>query len=67
MDKEKTMTLHLMDEMMARVAASLIKYALMILLSPIFFMLAVFYMILHSSRTPSRASTGPPGDDSGNS
>jgi hypothetical protein len=44
------MALHLNDGIIAHSASSFMKCTLMIALSPVFLLLALFYMILHADR-----------------
>jgi hypothetical protein len=55
----KMMILHLPVGELAHAILSILKYAVMIALSPIFLVLALFYVILHSNRTPRKMQPGP--------
>ena len=56
------MTAHLPGTGIAHVIISILKFVLLIALSPIFLLLAVSYMILHSNRAPCQVQSVPGGE-----
>ena len=56
------MTTHPPDGLIAHAILSIFKFVLLIVLSPIFLLLAVFYMILHANRAPCQVLPAPEGN-----